>query len=285
MNTYNIRRLDTKNTLVILSLLFNLFFVYSVYTRSACVIVHGTWASGASWYRSGGDFFEAVAQTACKFSIVDCIVSFTWSGDLGSMPQWQAACELIEMMAQYDEVILIAHSHGATVGILASRMIGKKITGKKFTTKIKKFYALGVPVDPTGVNYPDMSVIEGFYNLFSFGDIIQPVQGLYHRVFELSHPAAVNICVRYKDCHPSHSQLHGPIIGNHLLCIPEVYAAMKFANFDTFTYSVPGQIFFDTKLLPYYCVQPNQFDLIASDKIATQLMREAFMKKIPQDEV
>lgn len=156
----------------------SLFTWFAVYTKSACIIIHGTWAQNESWYQCGGDFFHEIEISNQYLNLVDEITSFSWSGKLGYPEQIEAAKKLIQKIFIYDSVVLIGHSHGVTVGILASMFIGKFNSDGKFFQKIKKFYALGVPVDKATEIYPDMSVIGQFYNLFSFGDIIQSVHGL-----------------------------------------------------------------------------------------------------------
>jgi len=54
-----------------------------MYTKSACIIIHGTWAKDESWYQPEGDFFKALQSSALELKIVDEIVPFQWSGKLG----------------------------------------------------------------------------------------------------------------------------------------------------------------------------------------------------------
>ncbi len=252
-----------------------LLFTQSFFaTSAACIIIHGTWAQDESWYQPEGDFFKAVYQCAQETKIVDQVVSFSWSGKLSYHFQMEAAYRLQKFIEKYDFVILIAHSHGATVGILASQLMNKNA---KNIGKIKKMYALGVPVDATNKIYPDMQVIEKFYNLFSFGDFIQPVHGVHERVFAF-HERLANISVMLDDLHPSHSQLHNPIIGQELLKIENFFAEKLLGNFENFELPEPGLIKFCKYCVPSYFVQHDQLSLLEVDKQAQWMMTMAFFR-------
>ena len=250
---------------------------FTLYTKSACILIHGTWAQNELWYQSSGDFFHEIEISNQYLNLVDEVVSFSWSGKLGYPEQFEAAKKLVQKIFAYDFVILIGHSYGVTVGILASMFIGKFNSDGKFFKKIKKFYALGVPVDPGCEIYPDMSVIGAFYNLFSFGDIIQPVHGLHERCFN-EHKKITNIAVQLDDLHPGHSELHHPAIGKHLLAIPEFYGVKKIGNFENFEDNHPAEIFFFSKKNPRYAFQNDQKKRLETDKIAFELLQYAFFR-------
>jgi|GEM_PF-658564 len=254
-----------------------------VYTRSACIVIHGTWAQGAAWYQPGGDFFEAIARSARELNIVDEVVPFSWSGKLGYRSHVQAALLLLKKIMEYDFVILVAHSHGATVGILASKLLAEKISVGNYLPKISRFYALGVPVDPTGVIYPDMLVIENFYNLFSLGDLVQPVQGMYERCFR-EHERIANIAIMLDDIYPLHTQLHHATIGKYLLKIPDFYMQNDCNNFKIFQHMMPAEIIFYHHQNPTYALQPNRDFLLQLDKAASSLMDNAFLRKGKQQQ-
>ncbi len=260
--------------------MFALFIVYTeftLYTKSACIIIHGTWAKNESWYQPDGDFFYEIETSNNYLNLTDEVIPFCWTGKLGDLAQIDAAKKLAEKILEYDFVILIGHSHGVTVGIRASIFIGKLNSYGKFSEKIKKFYALGVPVDSECKVYPDMSVIGRFYNLFSFGDIIQPVHGLHERCFN-EHKNITNIAVQLDDLHPSHSELHHPAIGKHLLVIPDFYAIKKIGNFENFEHNHPAEIFFFSKKNPQYKFQDDQKKRLETDKIAFELFQYAFFR-------
>lgn len=258
--------------------MYALFFQSTMYTKSSCIIIHGTWASSCSWYQSGGDFFDPIARMIEQTAIVDELVSFSWSGNLGLQAHEKAAKDLCHLICQYDSVILIGHSHGATVGIVASMNLGKINSSRKYFGKIKKFYALGVPVDPQRIVYPDMNVIQHFYNIFSFGDLVQPLQGVFDRIF-VQHDRCTNIAVVFDThTHPSHSQLHHPVIAKHLLCIPEIYQQLGVGNFDKFQHAVAAEINFLSNGSVSYRHQTEQLDLLRIDKIALELQQLAFFR-------
>ncbi|HEY0894576.1 MAG TPA: hypothetical protein VGE32_16055, partial [Cellvibrio sp.] len=189
----------------------------------------------------------------------------------------EAAENLAKLIVLYDAVIVVAHSHGATVGIIASKILGLQYSGRNFYGKIAKFYALGVPVDPTGLLYPDMSVIDKFYNLFSFGDQIQRVHGIYNRCFG-PHDRMTNIAVMLDQLHPSHTALHDPAVGKYLLMIPGVLQKSGVGNFHIYRDADPAQISFFRSSCPQYALQPDQNSLLDLDVRAFQLMQMAFMR-------
>lgn len=257
----------------LIRVLFGACFLYSwvtLYTKSACIIVHGTWASGASWYQSGGDFFEEIFHCVQELSCVDEVISFSWSGCLSSKHHFQAAQLLIDTIMSYDFVILVAHSHGATVGILASQIMAQKFSPRNIYAKIKKFYALGVPVDPSNSVYPDMWVIDKFYNLFSFGDIVQPIQGMFNRCFA-DHERLANISVVLNGACPSHTNLHHSLLGRYILKIPEIYQQQSIHNFEFFSFSVPGEIIFSDQYAPIFMLQPEREKLLELNNFATYM--------------
>jgi len=270
----NWRRLYAQITLVLVSALYT---GNTLYTRSACIVIHGTWAQNSRWFQRGGDFFEEIARSVRELQIADEVVSFSWSGKLGYSCHVQAALSLLKKIMEYDFVILIAHSHGATVGILASQLLSQKISIGNHLPKISRFYALGVPVDPTREIYPDMSVIDNFYNLFSLGDLVQPVQGIYERCFS-DHERIANIAVMLNDLYPLHVQMHHSIIGKHLLRIPDFYMQEDGNSFKIFQHMMPAEIKFYHHQDPIYVLQPNRNRLLELDKTASSLMENAFLR-------
>lgn len=248
----------------------------SMYTKSACVIIHGTWAENETWYRPCGDFFEAVKSCNNEIKIVDEVVSFSWSGKLGYPAQVQAAQSLVNFIELYDSVILIAHSHGATVGMIASQIIFKIDTSGNKKDKIAQFYSLGVPVQESIV-IPNLHVIKKFYNLFSFGDFVQTINGICERTFSKQKQIA-NISVQYNNLHPSHTQLHHPALGIWLLKIEDFFAQSRIGNFDQFDFSKPACISFFSHNHPVYFAQEDQNLLLDLDKKIHDLAKAAFFR-------
>lgn len=259
-----------------------MFLVYTpstLYARSACIIIHGTWAKDESWYQSHGDFFKSVNRCNKELVCVDEVISFSWSGKLGYVFQYEAACDLIKIIEKYDSVILIGHSHGVTVGIIASQLMSTISTPRKDCLKIIKFYALGVPIDSTMSIYPNMSVIGTFFNLFSFGDYVQPVNDIYVRCFAY-HERIVNISVTLCGLYPSHSQLHDPIIGKDILKIYEYFTDRCLGNFENFCYIYPAVINFYEYDVPTYDELLDMAAKLDLDKKARWMMNMALFRNI-----
>jgi hypothetical protein len=257
-------------------LILSLFSLISA--KSACIIIHGTWAQNETWHGPDGDFFKSVDRCAKELEIVDEVISFCWSGKLSYASQWQAAKNLVKIISCYDSVILIGHSHGVTVGIIASQILGQKNSSRQNLYKIDKFYSLGVPVDKTQAIYPDMSVIGTFYNFFSFGDYIQLVNGLHVRVFA-PHERLINISVLFDDHYPSHGQLHDAWIGKELLKIDQFFKIRCLGNFNNFCLNKPSCIQFFTHDLPWYQLQPDQSKLLEFDEKVQRMMTAALFRK------
>lgn len=253
----------------------------TLYTKSACIIVHGTWASDTAWYRHSGDFYESVLACNQELQLVDEIIPFTWSGKLGHPAQLQAGQELAQIITTYDLVILIGHSHGVTVGIIASQLLQNDCTNGNNFNKVDTFYALGVPVDEMNL-MPNMNVIQTFYNLFSFGDNVQTVNGNYKRVYS-SHERIVNLSIQINDQHPEHHQLHHPIIGRHLLKIDQFFVQKEIGNFQNFSFDHPGMIFFYDYQNPQYMTQPDQERLLRIDEQALTWTTYAFFRNEKND--
>src|SRR5579859_5447719 len=149
------------------------FLVIPAYASDVVILIPGTWSLGANWHQPGGDFYESLLASMSQDSK---LVTFTWSGGNRHKDRVLAAQQLVLLVEKYDEVIFVAHSHGTNVGILTSQLLAQK--GSK--TKIRLFYALGTPVDAEDY-LPNMNVIDYFYNLYSYADIIQPVLGAFTR--------------------------------------------------------------------------------------------------------
>jgi len=260
-----------------------LFTCSAMYTKFACIIIHGTWAQNETWYRPGGDFFEAVKSCNNEIKIVDEIVSFSWSGKLGHPAQVEAAKKLVTLIEAYDFVILIAHSHGATVGMIASQILFGKNTNGNNCGKVVQFYSLGAPIKES-ITMPSMYVIKKFYNVFSFGDFIQTVNGAYDRTFVQSGNM-VNISIQYNDVHPSHAQLHHPAIGMWLLKIENFLMQNRIGNFEKFRFVEPGVIFFRDHQHPVYRTQEDQYGLLELDKKIHEWSKTVFFRGFKHENI
>lgn len=246
------------------------------------IVVHGTWASKESWSKPGGNFFNDLAASARQFNAT--VVPFSWSGKLDNKSRALAGKELAKFIQHYSSdtpICIVAHSHGANVGILASQELGKLKTGHI----IDKFYALAPPVNE--VDYmPNMQVINHFYNFFSLQDYVQPVLGIFGRVYK-EHPRIVNIRVGIEGKQGSHSELHDPIIGRWIPYIHEHLCYHVMGNFDQFNFFKPGYIFFFTQEAPYYKEDVNRTALLQYDRELTERLANVLTRSknrvVPQE--
>lgn len=216
--------------------------------KNVYILVHGTWGLEAPWYQVQGDFFEQVTQSA--LTLQGKVITFSWTGNLNHESRLQAALNLTKLIISYPENIdihIIAHSHGANVVNVASQLLGQE---KIYAHKIKKFFALGVPVD-SGRYMPDMSVIDHCYNFFSFNDHVQTVLGVYERFFP-AHERIANIRVSINGQEPTHTGLHSAFVGYWLPLMHDHLAQESSGNFNNFDFSSPGIIYFYTHKMPRY---------------------------------
>ena len=260
-----------------------------LYGKSACIIIHGTWAAKENWHKPGGSFFEEVLASSKKHD-VDEVVSFTWSGKNNDRERRKAAMNLSGLIQEYDDVVIIAHSHGANVGIIASQLLDNDSSWNYFGPeryKIRKFYALGVPVAAYEC-FPNMNVIKYFYNLFSFEDFVQPVFGIFGRTFFV-HDRVANISVSINQKEPDHSGLHEPIIGTFIL---DIHEQMRTCDCPlspegccscrkNFSFNHPLQISFDQKShTNLICnIDHERERLLQRDAKLMRLLLDAIMRK------
>lgn len=190
----------------------------NILARTVCVLVHGTWAATALWHQPGGEFYETLKTQLATTNIP--LVDFNWCGSLAHAQRKRGAIRLAELIKSYPkstQFILVTHSHGGNVGILASQLL-------KTPKQITAFYALGTPIEATNY-YPNLQVIEQFYNLFSFGDLYQTVLGLHQRIFPPNRQIH-NISVEVDQIRPQHEDLHCPTLAKWLLKIPSCIQAL-----------------------------------------------------------
>lgn len=85
------------------------------------VITHGTFAANGSWYRAGGDFYEALRSRRPDLDVHDR--SFRWTGAYSDLAR-RADAELLKQWIP-DQGLSVpdffTHSHGGTVAHLATR--------------------------------------------------------------------------------------------------------------------------------------------------------------------
>lgn len=256
-------------------------FVVALQTRAViadnhhgvCIVIHGTWAQEAAWSRPGGDFFNALQESAA-YNNMAC-VSFSWSGALDTATRHVAGESLAQLIASYPssyKVVLVAHSHGANVGIVASHLLCIR-----HQHPIEAFYALAVPVHM--LSYPpDMCIIKRFYNLFSFEDFVQPILGMFERTYP-AHPRIANIRVVVDGKQPAHSGLHDACIGQWLLDMPDALAQKKIGGFEKFDTKQHGLLSFYKNSSPSYSFDADFEMLATQDRYLLAYLTNSLIRK------
>lgn len=229
---------------VILFFLFTLFYNINA-QQEPYIVIPGTWSKFARWYKPSSFFYDILSLSAHYQGKSVC--TFAWSGRLNHEERSAAALRLAQFIQKHpsDTVHIIAHSHGANVGIMAAQEL-KRIHSHK---RIGTFFALGAPVDKKQYK-PTMEIIEYLYNLYSYADIIQPIFGQYQRHFE-SHERIANIRVLIDNFQPFHSSLHHPLIARWIPLIHD-FVIKETHSFKQFDFSQNGIIEFSTENSPVY---------------------------------
>lgn len=201
------------------------------------IIVPGTWSSTTGWHSTGGDFFTAL-ESALKNTPAH-IVTFWWSGANCYKDREKAAHNLARLVASYPshiKKIIIAHSHGTNVVLLAADVLAQAYPHRL----IDIVYAFAAPVEHT-TYIPNMQIIQRLYHFFSFSDYIQVAWGLFGRLFD-THERISNILVTINHQEPGHTDIHAPCIARYLPCFPELLQDQGFDG------THPARIdFFDDK--------------------------------------
>ncbi len=175
-------------------------------------IVHGTFGKNQDWHQSHGDFYREYCKHAPKNAE---IYSFVWSGGCNHKHRLKAA----RLLAAYikltcrptDFITLIGHSHGGNVCIMAVNELVRRFPDYS----IDHLFSLGTPISYDDLYNPCMNHIKQLYHFFSFGDLIQPVFGLFHRIF-MSHPRIWNSALMLDAKIIGHSALRHPAIARFL---------------------------------------------------------------------
>jgi hypothetical protein len=242
------------------------------YPKDHIIIVPGTWSHYESWHQPEGDFYTALKSSAQKFGYA--LQTFKWSGDHTHKARVCAGKQLARMLNAIPSdkaVHLVSHSHGTNVALIASQEIEYLNKKKKNSKKriINRLYALGVPVDLERYQ-PNMKVIEKFYNFFSLGDYIQPLFGLYGRLYP-AHPSIANIRIKIDSLDPIHKELHNECIGRWLLYIHEQLHQEQKGYFETFDFSASGLIHFysNLSLNPTYHIDRNRSYAYYNDHVTS----------------
>ena len=94
---------------------------------------------------------------------------------------------------------------------------------------IAHVFLLGTPVNTT-VYAPNMETIEQLYNIYSPADGIQQVLGLYNQCYpSFNRITNIQLVLELKDStyDPGHSELHAPIVAQHILSLPTLIASQN----------------------------------------------------------
>ena len=234
-------------------------------------IIHGTWAHKKfeeHWYNPDGYFFNAIEKQLKKEDTV--LVPFLWSGNNTPQARESAANVLTKSIESYPldtTITIIAHSHGATVGVLASQKLGLH---KNNEHRISRFYSLGRPVD-NKLHMPDMNVIDYFYNFFSYNDSVQRVFGAYEREVLPQHSRIANIRVILNGKDPNHSELHHASIGQWIYSIHDIICLNK-----AFEFCEPAIVHFYDNKAPQHLLDTERITLRQKDQRVTNAIIHAF---------
>lgn len=173
------------------------------------ILVHGTWAKESQWYQESGNFFDALS---CVIDKTDEIIPFSWSGICLEIERRVAAFCLVELLKKEikknKKIVIVAHSHGGNVVFHALEFLRQH--HKEIFVDF--LILLGTPI---AHNYDSHHVPVGaIINLFSFGDLIQPVFGLFKRTIFAQNILNFELIINKK--HLSHHQLYHPLVAFYL---------------------------------------------------------------------
>jgi hypothetical protein len=135
---------------------------------------------------------------------------------------------------------------------------------------ITAFFALAAPVN-TNQYLPPMKVIQRFYNFFSCNDFVQPVMGIFGRVYP-KHPRIANIRLFINDLEPDHTQMHDPLIAQ---CVPSL---------PLFNWSRDYVIKLYERKSPIMMIDHNRADILAQDEELIRHLGEVLTRQQLVDE-
>lgn len=226
--------------------------------KTVYIVVPGTWSAETGWHSKGGDFFESLKTAVDQKT--SSVMTYYWSGNNNHKSREYAAQGLVNLILSFPEeceIILITHSHGSNVGILASQLLSNN---KAMMNKIRAFFAFGTPIDPESY-FPDMNVIYHFYNFFSYSDFVQTVLGTFQRVYR-EHDRIANISVTVNSAQPNHDTINHHLIAKAL---PNIHEYLP-----TFDFSKASNIAFFSNKNPEYYIENNRDELLEEDFYLTQ---------------
>lgn len=225
--------------------------IISINTQKIFILIHGTWSCDTDWHLPGGFFYDELEKSCSTCHAL--LIPYNWSGRLNHESRLQAARGLVKIIQSYpvdSNIYLIGHSHGGTVAILASQLLGIDLHNQHTLSAI---YLLATPID-NDTYAPNMDIAQTVYNFFSRGDYIQQVFGLYTREFP-AHERIANIRIIINDKELGHSNLHHPWIAKWLPHIPDTLAHKKINGFQNFCCANQGAIDFYAHKAPAYSLE------------------------------
>ena len=224
-------------------------------SKNIWLIIHGTFAQHAVWHKPSGEFFKTLQRHAGPNTQ---IYNFRWSGINSDEARLQAGitCKnyVRTIINPHDKLHIVAHSHGGNVALVAVN----QLTKEKSPLSIETLITLGTPVDIDHYK-PDMERIKIIYNLFSYGDRVQPVLQIFKRTFP-EHPHIYNIQIMCNGYCPTHSELHSTLIAQHLPTLK------KLINYE----KKPLLVHFFDKKNPIVTLDNNREKDLEIDRIFTQ---------------
>jgi hypothetical protein len=262
------------------------------------ILVHGSFSTKSKWWKPEGAFFKELEKNAkilghavvpFRWSAEPTEKEIKSAADM--------LAKTISSYPEEEHIVLIGHSHGGNVINYATQILYnqqnnkenqninqaaealldvtpttraaedsekelKKIdntsdTKQKKQYLVDKVYLLGTPVDVHAFA-PNMNIVGSVINIFSEGDMVQTVLGLYHRCYPLQERLTnVELLFKSKDkknIKPGHRKLHDELVARWVMLIPDSLSATKTGHFDFFKYGVNAHMIFDPVGDPEYAI-------------------------------
>ncbi|MEE8599955.1 hypothetical protein [Euzebya tangerina] len=127
---------------------------------NTAVLSHGTWAARSRWWRPGGDFYTYLDGLTPPLHVHD--ESYMWSGAYSAAARDLAADDLVDWVAAQglDRPDFFAHSHGATVGNLATQR----------GLRLGRLVVMGLPVHSAWL--PDLAQVDQLIDVRVRADLV-----------------------------------------------------------------------------------------------------------------
>ncbi|MFC1854810.1 hypothetical protein ACFLY6_03010, partial [Candidatus Dependentiae bacterium] len=153
------------------------------------------------------------------------------------------ASSILEILRTQDEnpthgnVIDIAKNLRLCIARLKKLVTQKFIDNVKAKKVVKYCFLLACPVDCIAYS-PQKKIMPRVYNIYSHGDVVQRVLGIYQRTYSHNMCHIINIPIAIKKSrnsdkirHPHHDEIHSGLVGKHLMDIPNLLTNRN-SNFD-----------------------------------------------------